>query len=109
MTKKTKTRKTVGEVILEIERLRLKQAVVSEADKFLSQFVSTDSYEPDKGISSPVTAGVVPQEVIEEVRFELEVMRNECALQISELSGHTIKIKTQRRKNGVEGKREEEE
>lgn len=106
MTKK-RTRTTVGEAISEIERLRLKKAVVNEVDKFLSQFVSSDSYEPDKGIASPVSAGVVPQDVIEEVRFELGVWRDECTLEAEELLSYPVKIKAQRRKNGVEKRKEE--
>lgn len=62
---------TVGDIIDEIKKMRLRQAVVAELVTFLSQFVATDTFEPTKGIASPYMDGVVPQDVIDAVRCEL--------------------------------------
>jgi hypothetical protein len=84
------TKRTVGETLKELEHLSLKQAVLDEVNEYLAQFIATDSYEPTKGISSPLSADVIPQEVIEEVKDELTVKRVEYETKIQELKGQPV-------------------
>lgn len=84
------TRLTVGETLKKIEHLTLKQAALDEAAEHLAQFIATDSYEPTKGISSPLSADVVPQEIISEVKDELLVKRVEYETKIQELKGQSV-------------------
>lgn len=81
---------TVGETLKEIEHLSLKQAVLDEVNEYLGQFIATDSFEPTKGISSPLSADVIPQDVISEVKDELFIKRVEYETQIQELKGQSV-------------------
>lgn len=84
------TKRTVGEVLKDLERLQLKGAVLHEAIEHLAKFVVTDSYEPKQGISSPLSVDVVPQDVIEEVRDELFVMRMRFETESLALKDHFV-------------------
>lgn len=86
----TTKKPTVGETLKEIEHLRLKQAVIDEMIEFLGQFIATDSFEPTKGISSPISADAVSQEVLSEVKDEIYVKRVEYETKIQELKGQPI-------------------
>lgn len=81
---------TVGDTIEKVGRLQLKQAVLDEAIQYLAQFVASDSYEPAKGISSPLSGDVIPQDVVEEVRDELSAERVKLEAEILELKGQAI-------------------
>jgi len=85
-----KKKLTVGEALEEVGRLQLKQAVTTELVEYLRQFISTDSFEPTKGIASTNSADVVPQDIIEEVRDELLASQKEAENQIRELKGQSI-------------------
>lgn len=102
------TKKTIADLLEDLNRLRLKQAVLGEAIEYLSKFISTDSYTPLNGIASPVDQGIIPEGVVEEVRDVLQVMKAEMEDQISELTGRpvsgkkaTLKKKTSTRKKKV--------
>lgn len=82
--------KTVGEILEEANRLHLKQAVRDELVEFLTQFIPTDAHEPTKGLSSSVSADVVPSEIVEEVRDELLSQKAEVEKQIKGLMGHSV-------------------
>jgi hypothetical protein len=86
MTKKL----TVGETIEAVSRLQLKQAVLDELVEFLGQFIPTDSFEPTKGIASPISSDVVPQDVIEEVKDELLATKAGVEKEIKGLKGQSI-------------------
>ena len=67
--------KTVGEVIKSVQQLELKFEVLREDQRFLEQFISTDTHQPKTGIASSTGSHeVVPEEVIQEVKDEIEVM-----------------------------------
>jgi len=85
MTKKL----TVGEILDEVNKLELKRAVFFEVDRFLSKFIRTDSHIPDVGMLSPITTGVIAEDVIEEVKDELLVRQLEYTMQIEKLKGQT--------------------
>jgi hypothetical protein len=86
MSKKT----TVGETIQKIEHLSLKQAVLDEVCEYLGHFIATDSFQPAKGISSPLSGEAVPQETIVEVRDELFAKKVEYETDIQELKGQSV-------------------
>jgi hypothetical protein len=93
------TKMTVGETLKKIEHLQLKQAVMDELARFLDQFIPTDSFEPTKGISSSISAEVVPHGVIEEVRDEILATKVGAEKQIAGLKGqHVTGTKTTSKK-----------
>jgi hypothetical protein len=85
-----KKKLTVGEALEEVGRLQLKQAVRDELVEFLGQFIATDSFEPTKGIASPISGDVVPQDVIEEVRDEILKAKADDEKEIRGLKGQSI-------------------
>jgi|GEM_PF-2747775 len=84
------TKKTIADLLEELDRIKLKQRVLSEAIEYLSKFISTDSYSPQSGIASPVDQGIVPEDVIEEVRDDLEVLRIRLQADAAELTHHPV-------------------
>jgi len=85
-----KTKLTVGDTIERLTHLRLKRAVRDEAINYVRQFIITDSYEPPRGIASPVSSDVIPQDIIEEVILELIAEKDTIDKEVSELMGQTI-------------------
>ncbi len=90
MTKKL----TVGETIEKVNRLQLKQGVMDVLAEYLAQFIPTDSYEPSKGLSTQVSAAVVPQDMIEEVRDEILATKASIEKKIKGLKGQSIVVTT---------------
>jgi hypothetical protein len=83
--------KTVGEVIKSVQQLELKHEVLLEVQRFLEQFISTDTHQPKTGIgSSTGSHEVVPESVIQEVKDEIEVMGIEIKHQAVTLEARPV-------------------
>lgn len=83
----TKSR-TVGDILDELEALERKRAVYADIVVFLSQFISSDTHTPQKGMKSPIGGEeVISEEIIDLVRAEQEDQVREIEKEISKLRG----------------------
>lgn len=84
----TTKNRTVGDILDELGGLERKRAVYEDVVLFLSQFISTDTHQPQKGIKSPIGGEeVIPEDIIELVRAEQQDQIAEIAKEISALRG----------------------
>lgn len=77
---------TVGEIIEQLELLERKRAVYDDVVMFLSQFISTDTHQPQKGIKSPIgSEEVIPEDIVELVRDEQQSRLEKLTTEINRL------------------------
>lgn len=82
---------TVGEILDNIRDRQLRESVYVHLVEYLRQFVSTDSYTPQKGIKSLAqTEDWVPEEVVDTVVVELEGVRAQIQTEINKLRGQRL-------------------
>ena len=78
--------RTVGDILDEIGALRVKQAIYADVVKYLTQFISTDTHHPLRGIKSPIGGeDIVPEDIIDLVRIEYQDQIDDVAKEICKL------------------------
>lgn len=81
--------KTVGELLELIRDLEIRQAIYEQVVEHLGTFLSTDSYQPDKGVKSP-GGGVIVESKISNIQEEIEQVIIDIDEQIKSLKKHGI-------------------
>lgn len=87
-----KTNPTVGEMIERIQQQDLRHEVYAHLVEHLAQFISTDTHEPKHGIVSQIT-GVVPEETIQSVKDELEILATDIKTEALKLRNNVVSDK----------------
>ena len=82
---------TVGEILDAIHDRQLRLSVYTHLVEYLRQFVSTDSYVPQKGIKAlDMAEDSVPEEVVDSVMLELGRTNAGIQAEIDKLRGQRL-------------------
>jgi hypothetical protein len=82
---------TIADIIEEINALKREQTVYSEIITFLSQFISSDTHQPNKGMQSPVGGElVIPEASIDLIKIRIAEIINDIEKQIESLTKKSV-------------------